>query len=100
MKMEVLGDTLRISAIKELGATNARAFRREVDEALGQDQRNLELDLSETTFVDSCGLGTLVALQKTLLRRQGVVRLLNPPPPVEQILDLTRTNRIFEVLKQ
>ena len=35
------------------------------------DQKNIDVDLSQTTFLDSCGLGTLVALYKTACSRNG-----------------------------
>jgi len=50
--------------------------------------------------VDSCGLGALVALHKTAAARGGVLRLINPTPPVQQILELTRMHRIFEIIKE
>ena len=99
MKMQIQGDTLRISGIKEIGAANANAFRDEARLAMTEAQRNVEIDLSETTFIDSCGLGALIALHKTACGRKGVLRLLNPPPPVQQILELTRMHRIFEIVK-
>jgi anti-sigma B factor antagonist len=100
MKLQNTGDTLRASAIAELSATNANSFRDETRHAFGQGQRNIEVDLSQTTAVDSCGLGALVALHKTAAARGGVLRLLNPTPPVQQILELTRMHRIFEVIKE
>jgi len=98
MKIENNGDTLRASAIAELSAANANSFRDETRHAFGQNQRNIEVDLSQTASVDSCGLGALVALHKTASARGGVLRLLNPTPPVQQILELTRMHRIFEVV--
>jgi len=100
MKIQSNGDTLRASAIMELSAANANAIRDETRHAFGESQRNIEIDLSQTTSVDSCGLGALVALHKTASARGGVLRLLNPTPPVQQILELTRMHRIFEVVKQ
>jgi anti-sigma B factor antagonist len=99
MKIQSNGDTVRASAISELSAANANSFRDEARHAFGQQQRNIEVDLSQTTAVDSCGLGALVALHKTAVARGGVLRLLNPTPPVQQILELTRMHRIFEVVK-
>ena len=99
MKMQIQGDTLRISGIKEIGAANANAFRDEARLAMTEAQRNVEIDLSETTFIDSWGLGALIALHKTACGCKGMLRLLNPPPPVQQILELTRMHRIFEIVK-
>ncbi len=96
MKMEVVEDAVRISAVKELGAANANAFRDWVRAAMTGPQKNIEIDLSQTTFLDSCGLGALVALHKTASSRQGRLRLLDPQPQVRQLLELTQLDRIFE----
>src|SRR5204862_5391170 len=99
MKMEIRGEILRISEVKELGAANANTFRDAAREAMGQEQSTVEIDLSRTTFIDSCGLGALIALHKTACARKGNLRLLNPLPPVQQILELTRMHRILEIVK-
>ena len=99
MKIKTHGDTLQISGVKELGAANSNVFRDEARAAMTDTQKNIEIDLSETSFVDSCGLGTLIALHKTACSRKGMVRLLNPTPSVQQILELTRMHRIFEIVK-
>jgi anti-sigma B factor antagonist len=98
MKVESQGETLNVSEIKELGAANSQVFRDQVRGAFGELQRNIQIDLSETNFVDSCGLGALISLHKTTCNRNGTVRLLNPTPPVQQILELTRMHRIFEIV--
>src|SRR5262245_27862123 len=99
MKIQIQGDTLRITDVRELGAANSNAFRDQARSAMSDTQRNIEIDLSQTSFVDSCGLGTLIALHKTACSRRGMVRLLNPTPSVQQILELTRMHRIFEIVK-
>ena len=85
--------------MQQLGAANANAFRDWVRKSLGETHKNIEIDLSEATFLDSCGLGALVALHKTMRSRGGVLRLINPQPSVQQILELTRLNLVFEVVK-
>jgi anti-sigma B factor antagonist len=97
MKIENLGDTLRISEIPDLGAANANAFRDQARAALTEDQKDIEVDLSRTSFIDSCGLGALIALHKTVCARKGTVRLLKPQPAVQQVLELTRMHHIFRI---
>jgi anti-sigma B factor antagonist len=99
MKMEIQGDTVRISAVRELGEANANAFRDWVQGAMTAGQKNIDIDLSKTGFIDSSGLGALVALHKIATSRQGTVRLLSPQPPVRQILELTKMNHIFEIVE-
>jgi anti-sigma B factor antagonist len=99
MKIEVEGDKLRVSGVKELGASNASSFRHDVREAMRDGQKNVDVDLSDTTYVDSCGLGALISLYKAASGLQGTVRLLHPQPSVQQILELTRMHRIFEIVE-
>ena len=99
MKLDVQGDTVRISAVRQLGAANANAFRDWVRGAMTDGERNLDIDLSQTTFLDSCGLGALIALNKTVRGRAGTLRLLRPQPPVQQLLELTRMDQLFEIVK-
>jgi anti-sigma B factor antagonist len=99
MKMEVNNDTVRVSGITELGAANSGAFRDWVRSSIRNGQRNIEVDLSQTTFIDSCGLGALIALHKTACSREGTLRLLNPQPSVQQVLQLTRMHRLFEIVR-
>ena len=100
IKVEIQGDVLNIGGVKELSAANANSFRDQVRGALTQRLKHIDIDLSETMFLDSCGLGALISLHKTACTRSGAVRLLNPTPPVQQILELTRLHRVFEIVKR
>jgi anti-sigma B factor antagonist len=100
MKMQIQGETLHISDFAELGAANSDEFRDKARAAMTAAQKNIDIDLSHTMFMDSCGLGTLISLHKTTCSRNGAVRLLNPTPNVKQVLDLTRMHRLFEIVNR
>lgn len=100
MNIKIEGDTVNIDGIKELSAANSNQFKDDVRAAMKDSLKNIQIDLSQAVFLDSCGLGALISLHKTVCTRNGVIRLRNPAPPVLQILELTRMHRIFEVLKQ
>ncbi len=58
----------------------------------------LDIDLSQTLFVDSSGLGALFSLYKTTGNGSGIkLRLLNPAPPIQQLLELTQMHQFFEI---
>lgn len=99
MKFESHGDTLRITDLTELGAANSNQVRDQARAALAAEHKNFEVDLSATFFLDSCGLGALIALHKTACDRNGSVRLLHPQPAVERVLELTRLHRVFQIVK-
>jgi len=97
--MRVDGDTLVVSELSELGAANSNGFRDWVRSCLNEAQKNVEVDLSATDFIDSCGLGALIAIHKTATSRHGTVRLVHPRPQVNQILELTRMHHIFDIVR-
>jgi anti-sigma B factor antagonist len=98
MKFEIRGETLSIVGVQELGADNSQAFREQVRAAMPERLRNIEIDLSQTHFLDSCGLGALISLRNTANSRNGKLRLLNPPPRVRLLFDVTRMHKIFEIV--
>jgi len=99
MRLQLQGNTLLAGGIAELNAANATNFRDEARAALVDSVKVLDVDLSATTFVDSSGLGALIALHKTMIQRGGTVRILKPAASVLQILELTRLHRILEIVK-
>ena len=98
MKFEIKGETVSVAEIKELGADNSRDFRDQVQAALPEKFKHIEIDLSQTRFLDSCGLGALISLRKAAGSRNGTVRLLNPTPRVQRLFDVTRMHKIFEIV--
>ena len=101
MKIHDNGEVLTVSNIKELAAANSDSFREEVRAALPPRIKAIDIDLSDTDFVDSCGLGALISVYKLVNNSSGSipVRLMNPAPSIQQIFELTRLHKIFEIVK-
>jgi len=101
MKLARDEQILMIRGLAELSAANGPHLRDAINDALTPDLAMIEVDLSETRFVDSSGLGALVSLYQTLDDGKGghrpAVRLLRPPPAVRQVLELTGMHHIFEI---
>ena len=88
---------LNVAGTRVLTSATASKFRERVFAGLnGHDV--IEVDLSGTTFMDCGGLGALIALRNATHDRKGRVRLLNPTPPVEQVLNLLEAQRVFEIV--
>jgi len=90
---------LRIEGIRELNQPIALALQKRLKAVLTEKVNVIELDLSQIVFLDSHGLGTLIALRNMMVRRKGVVRLLNPSRFVEQVLEMTRLHRVLAIVK-
>jgi len=51
--------------------------------------------------MDSSGLGALFALYRATAQRKDVVlRLLNPTPEIQQLLELTQMQQLFEIVRR
>jgi anti-anti-sigma factor len=101
MRIKKTARQLFISDIPTLNARTATALVAQARAALPGEVEAIEIDLSQTDTVDSKGLGTLVALYRTLHHRLGrsvPFRLLNPAPPAQQLIELTRLHHLFEIV--
>ena len=98
MDIKISRESLIVSNIPEIVAGNARAFKERILALLTDSHKTIEIDLAQTTFIDSTGLGVLISLDKAVRPRKGVVRLLNPTSSVLTVLELTRLHRVFEVV--
>lgn len=83
------GET-RISLDGELDIDAAPRVRTAVTGAArARDCRRVVIDLAAVSFVDSTGLGALVA-GLSVARGRGIALILaNPQPPVRRVLDIT-----------
>jgi len=97
MHLSSEGDLLRVQVPLELNASNASPFRDFVRGALRDEHQRVDLDFSRTTFLDSSGLGALVALHKALAARRGTIRILAARPEVRRVLELTHMHRLFDM---
>jgi len=73
------------------------ALRDAVHGALEGGASNLLVDLSEVTTMDSSAIGELVSAFTTVTNRGGKLKLLNLPPKVQDILQITQLVTVFDV---
>ncbi len=90
------GDTARVELRGELehGTVVHLGFALS---GLSETTRNVTLDLGGVTFVDSSGLGALVAALRYCRDRGGTLVLAGPRPGVRRLLSLTGLDRVMTV---
>jgi anti-sigma B factor antagonist len=64
---------------------------------LDQGCRQIVLDLGQVTFLDSAGLGELIACRKRTLEKGGDILLLRPRGKVRELLDMLHLTRVFRI---
>ena len=74
-----------------------RLFRDQITSLVASGDKQILIDLSQVTHMDSGSVGTLVAVHLHTLKRGGCIRLLKPSERVSRVLHITRLESIFEV---
>ncbi len=81
---------------RRLDAAIAPEFRDEVVRLVDGGARRLVIDLSEVDFLDSSGLGALVAILKRL-GTAGALEITGLNRPVRKVFELTRMVEVFTI---
>jgi anti-sigma B factor antagonist len=72
-------------------------LRDEVKKAIADNIKRIVLNLREVTYIDSGGLGTLVALHTTAHNAGASVKLANLTKRVGDLLQVTKLLTVFDV---
>ncbi len=72
------------------------ALREAVHDALSAGATKLLINLAGVSTIDSSGVGELVSSFTTVTNRGGRLKLLNLPPKVNDILQITQLITVFE----
>jgi anti-sigma B factor antagonist len=81
------------------GGGGDEEFREAIDTLLASDRKQILVDFSDVTFMDSTGMGELVSGHRTVERFGGKLKLLNPSKRVHNSLTMTKLLPIFEIFE-
>ncbi|HSM52427.1 MAG TPA: STAS domain-containing protein [Thermoanaerobaculia bacterium] len=72
------------------------ALRDAVHQELANGAKKMLINLKEVSTIDSSGVGELVSAFTTVTHRGGKLKLVNLPPKVNDILQITQLITVFE----
>ena len=91
---------LRVAIVGEINHHNAVFVRQEIDEkVLELCPKNLVLDLADTPFIDSSGLGLIMGRYSLMKDLGGKLVLKDPTLAVMRILSLAGMERLIKIEK-
>jgi anti-sigma B factor antagonist len=82
---------------ERLNQRQARVFLQDVQPFLRADRPQLVFDLSQVKQLDSAGVEMLLHCVGEVMKRDGDLKLASPSPEAVLVLELTRTDRLFEI---
>jgi anti-sigma B factor antagonist len=95
METSTAADACTLTLDGELDLATAPEFRAAIGGLLGTGCRHIEIDLSETTFLDSSGLGALVWALHRLHAAGGDLHVVNAVDQVAQTMRLTGVEQML-----
>ena len=98
IKTEELGDGgYVISLAGEVDLYTAPEFKQQLLDVISQGARNVVVDFSDTTFIDSTTLGVLVGGVKRLRTNDGQLSLVCSDRNITKIFEITGLDRVFTI---
>ena len=91
------GASYVISLAGEVDLYTAPEFKQQLLEVIGQGARNVVVDFSDTTFIDSTTLGVLVGGVKRLRTNDGQLSLVCSDRNITKIFEITGLDRVFTI---
>ncbi|MDO9379228.1 MAG: STAS domain-containing protein [Nocardioidaceae bacterium] len=84
-----------VTPVGRLNMVSARRLGEVVTELVGAGTNRIVVDMAQTDFMDSSGLGALIAGLKTTRQAGGDLRLACPTEQIQTVLELTNLNKVL-----
>jgi anti-sigma B factor antagonist len=98
IKTEQLDETSYVIALAgEVDLYTAPEFKQQLLDVIGQGAKDVVVDFSDTTFIDSTTLGVLVGGVKRLRTNDGQLSLVCSDRNITKIFEITGLDRVFTI---
>ena len=91
------GDAYVISLAGEVDLYTAPEFKQQLLDVIGQGGKEVIVEFSNTTFIDSTTLGVLVGGVKRLRTTDGQLSLVCSDRNITKIFEITGLDRVFTI---
>ena len=85
-----------LNCSEALNADEMVSMRNRMNRLISRNQKNVVLDMSQTSSVDLVSLGILVERLRTLRSLKGDIKFCNIRPEIHQVLQLVGLNGLME----
>ena len=91
------GDVIIVDASGRLTlGEGTSALRKRMRELVDGGSTRIVLNMADVTYIDSSGIGELVAAYTTVTAARGELKLLNLAKRVHEVLNITKLYTVFE----
>ena len=89
---------IEISLVGELYVEEATELRERLLKEVEKGVCQMVMDVSGLRYIDSSGLGVLIAIHKRCVKKNGAVKIKGLQGDVKELFELTRLNKVFEII--
>lgn len=97
LKLEMANDVVMLAAVGNLVASETEVLKVQVEKLLEKKFRFLVLDMSRIDFIDSSGLGSVIAVNKRIAGAGGVLVCAALQEGVQKVFRVTRADQKIAV---
>lgn len=72
-------------------------LKSQVNDLIEKGTNKILFDLEKTNFVDSLGLGLMLAISKSLKKENGQLKISSVTTNIKNLFELTKLNQYFEI---
>lgn len=81
----------------ELTVGNRERFKQAVLQRVSNGDRKFVMDFTDSSYIDSTGLGSLVSLSRKIREAGGRLRLTGLNEDLQTLFELTKLDTVFEI---
>ena len=101
LKFDFNDGVLRVAIVGEINHHSAVFVRQEIDEKIQELRpQNLVLDLADTPFMDSSGLGLIMGRYQLMKDFGGTLAIANPSAGHKKLFKLAGLNKLIKYTKK
>lgn len=89
-------DKVLVTLYDELTVTDAADLREKLYEKIEEGYKQFVIDMDRLSFIDSAGLGILVAAHKRTKERGGQMKIRHAKGAVLEVFEMTRLTSVFD----
>ncbi len=97
LEIEKKGDIFLLTPRKDLsGGNETREMEKAIQEIVAQGKPAIVIDLGRVSYINSAGLGSLVAAHSSCKNREGWLRLAQTGKRIKNLFLITKLAFVFE----
>ncbi len=97
MCIEKRDDAIVITCEGDLDAFYADEFKEKTLAAVTNEEKDILFDASRLTYIDSTGLGALIAIYNVQRQKGRALKVIHVPETVEKLFRITRLDEVFGI---